>query len=145
MPNIPSNASVSCLEHRVTFFETDAMKIVHHSNYILFFELARVVWLDEWDEPYLRYFESDVHLATTKVHVEYKMSARFDDRIQIHTWLEWVRGASLRMAYSIDRGDDHLVSGWTEHAAVSSEGKIRRIPKANRERMSRATIVEPPR
>lgn len=144
MPNIPSGASVSCLEHRVTFFETDAMKIVHHSNYILFFELARVVWLDEWDEPYLRYFESDVHLATTKVHVEYKMSARFDDVIQIHVWLEWVRGASLRMAYSIDRGDDHLVSGWTEHAAVSGEGKIRRIPKANRERMSRAMIVEPP-
>lgn len=140
MPNIPDGANVSCLEHRVSFFETDAMKIVHHSNYIRYFELVRVVWLDEWDEPYRHYFENDIHLATTIVHAEYKMSARFDDVLQISTWLEWVRGASLRMAYSIDRGDDHLVSGWSEHASVSGEGKVRRIPKANRERLSKVMM-----
>jgi len=39
------------------------------------------------------------------------------------------------MAYSIDRGDDHLVSGWTEHAAVPGEGRVRRIPKENRRRL----------
>jgi acyl-CoA thioesterase FadM len=51
-----------------------------------------------------------------------------------------VRGASLRMAYSIDRGDEQLVTGWSEHASVSGEGKVRRIPKANRERLSKVMI-----
>lgn len=140
MPNIPDGAHASTLEHRVSFFETDAMQIVHHSNYIRYFELARVIWLDEWDEPYRHYFEGDIHLATTAIHADYKMSARFDDIIHVTTWLEWVRGASLRMAYSIDRGDEQLVTGWSEHASVSGKGKVRRIPKANRERLSKAMI-----
>lgn len=135
MPRIPDDATVSAVEHRVPFYETDAMRIVHHTNYIRWFELARVEWLDQWDEPYRNYYERDLHYATTKVHVEYSAPARFDDVVQIHTWLEWARGASLCMAYSIDRGADHLVSGWTEHAAVSGEGRVRRIPKANRDRL----------
>ncbi|MCP5042313.1 MAG: acyl-CoA thioesterase [bacterium] len=143
MPNIPDDAVVSVVEHRVAFFETDAMKIVHHSNYIRWFELARVEWLDEWDEPYRNLYGSDIHYATTKVNAEYHQSARFDDRVQIHTWLEWARGASLCMAYSIDRGDTHLVSGFTEHAAVSGEGKVRRIPKENRERLRQHMRREP--
>ncbi len=143
MPNIPEGAVVSRIEHRVPFYETDAMRIVHHTNYIRWFELARVEWLDQWDEPYRRYYERDLHLATTKVHVEYRQSARFDDVVQIHTWLEWSRGASLCMAYSIDRGDDHLVSGWTEHAAVSGEGRVRRIPKENRDRLTRHQLTTP--
>jgi len=55
MPSIPEQATVSRLEHRVSFFETDAPKVVHHSNYVRYFELGRVVWLDEHDEPYVRY------------------------------------------------------------------------------------------
>lgn len=140
MPSIPEQATVSRLEHRVSFFETDAMKVVHHSNYVRYFELGRVVWLDEHDEPYVRYLERDVHYATTKAHAEFHRSARFDDVLEVNTWLEWVRGASLRMAYLINLEDTLIASGWTEHAAVSGEGKIRRIPKANRERLSKLMI-----
>ena len=35
------------------------MQVVHHSNYLRYFELARVRWLDEFDEPYLQYIEQD--------------------------------------------------------------------------------------
>jgi acyl-CoA thioester hydrolase len=140
LPRIPDGATLSRLDHRVSFFETDAMQVVHHSNYVRYFELARVIWLDEHDEPYLKYFERDVHLATTKVHAEFHQSARFDDILEVNTWLEWVRGASLRMAYVINRADDLIASGWTEHAAVSGEGKVRRIPKTNRDRLSKAMV-----
>ncbi len=143
MPNIPEGATVAMIEHRVPFFETDAMRIVHHANYIRWFELARIEWLDRYDEPYKDIYERDIHYATTHVHAEYAASARFDDVVQIHTWLEWVRGASLCMAYSIDRGDDHLVSGWTEHAAVTGDGRVRRIGKENRERMKKHALATP--
>ncbi len=117
------------------------MQVVHHSNYLRYFELARILWLDEFDEPYLRYIEQDVHYATTEAHVEFHRGARFDDIIEINTWLEWVRGASLRMAYVITLTDTLIASGWTEHAAVSGEGKVRRIPKANRARLLKALIA----
>jgi acyl-CoA thioesterase FadM len=49
------------------------------------------------------------------------------------------------MAYVIHRADSLIASGWTEHAAVSGQGKIRRIPKANRERLSRVMVGDPER
>ena len=45
----PAGATTSTVRHRVPFYETDAMAIVHHANYVRYFELARVVWLDEHD------------------------------------------------------------------------------------------------
>lgn len=114
------------------------MGIVHHSNYIRFFELSRVVWLTEHDQPYTAYMESDLHFATTHASADYHQSAEFDDPLEIITWVEWVRGASLRMAYRIECRGKLLVSGATEHAAVNSDGRVRRIPFENRERIRRA-------
>ena len=124
--------NASTLLHRVAFHETDAMGIVHHSNYLRYFEEARVLWLEEHDQPYTAYMERDLHFAVTRVEVDYKKSARFDDRIEVTTWLEYVRGASLRMAYRVTCGDELLITGATQHATVDSEGRLRRIPKDRR-------------
>ena len=126
----------STLIHRVGFHETDAMGIVHHANYLKFFEDARVVWLDDHDRGYPHYMGLGLHFAVTHVEVDYRQSARFDDRLDVITWLEWVRGASLRMAYRIERDGDVLVTGATEHAAVNDDGRVRRIPKEDRQRLA---------
>ena len=117
------------------------MGVVHHANFLRHFEDARVVWLEEHDEPYTAYMDRGLHFATTRVEIDYHQSARFDDRIVVETWLEKIRGASLRMAYRITRGDEVLVSGATEHAAVDTEGRLRRIPKDRRANMK--TKLEP--
>jgi acyl-CoA thioester hydrolase len=136
----PPGAPTSTVMHRVSFYETDAMQVVHHSNYIRYFELARVVWLDEHDQSYTDYVEQGLHFATTSVRANYHFSARFDDVLSVTTWLEWVRGASLRMAYRIGCGEQLIASGWTEHVSVSTEGKVRRIPKSNRERLHSKSV-----
>ena len=127
--------NASKIVRRVAFHETDAMGVVYHANYLRHFEEARVVWLEEHDQPYTAYIDRDLHFAVTRVEIDYHKSARFDDRIEVETWLERLRGASLRMAYRITRGDELLVSGATEHAAVDSEGRLRRIPKDRRANM----------
>lgn len=126
----------SVLVHRVDFHETDAMGIVHHANYLKFFEDARVVWLDEHDLGYLHYMALGLHFAVTHVEVNYKQSARFDDRLVVTTRMDWVGGASLRMSYRIKRDDELLVTGATEHAAVNGEGRVRRIPREDRVRLA---------
>lgn len=108
------------------------MGIVHHANYLRWFEEARVLWLEEHDQPYAAYIEMDLHFAVTGVEVDYLRSARFDDRVRVATWVEAIRGASLRMAYRITREDELLVTGATEHAAVDSQGRVRRIPNERR-------------
>jgi len=123
---------VSVLRHRVPFYETDAMGVVHHSNYVRYLELARVRWLDEHDRPYGAYVAEGLHFATTRVEVDYLRPAAFDDEIEVSTWMEWVRGASLGMAYELRRGAELIARAASEHAMVDLEGRPRRIPRDRR-------------
>jgi len=135
----PAGAACSTLQHRVAFYETDAMRIVHHSNYVRYLELARVIWMDEHDRPYREYAAEGLHFATTAVELRYHRSVTFDDVLAITTWMEWVRRASLRMAYEIRRGDDLVASGTTEHAMVDLDGRPRGIPPERRAVLLRLT------
>lgn len=133
----PEAALVSVQRHRVAFYETDAMGIVHHANYVRFLELARVTWMDEHDRPYRAYVEEGLHFATTRVELDYLRSAVFDDVIEIATWMEWVRGASLKMGYEVRREAVILAVGFTEHAMVDLEGHPRRIPRERRDLLAK--------
>lgn len=126
--------------HRVPFYETDAMGIVHHANYIRYLELARVAWMDEHDRPYREYVAEGFHFATTRVEFDYKRSASFDDELHVRTWLDWVRGASLGMAYELTCGGDVVGTGSTEHALVDHEGRLRRLPAEHRDRLRALSV-----
>ena len=122
----------STVQHRVPFYETDAMGIVHHSNYVRYFELARILWMDEHDRPYREYVNEDLHFTTTAVEVAYHRGARFDDVLDIRCWMERVRPASLRIIYEVTRNGERIASGATEHAMVDASGRPRRIPRERR-------------
>ena len=145
-PPPPAGTRITVLERRVPFHETDAMGIVHHANYLHWFEEARVLWLEQHDQPYTRYIEADIHLAVTRVELEYHRSARFDDRVEVATWVEVIRGASLRMGYRVTRRgepEEVLVTGATEHAAVDGQGRVRRLPKERRLNMQAKLGMRP--
>jgi acyl-CoA thioester hydrolase len=139
----PDGAVTITLEHRVGFYETDGMGIVHHSNYLRFCENARVSWLESHDKSYPEWIAMGLHFAVTHVHLDYKQPARFDDFLAVTTWLEWVRGASLAMAYRIECDGVLLVTGRTEHASINDGGRVRRIPKEDRERLGRLALLRP--
>lgn len=124
------------IRHRVPFYETDAMGIVHHANYVRYLELARIAWMDEHDRPYREYVRDGLHFSTTRVDLRYVRSAGFDDLLDVTTWLEWVGGASLCMAYAIDRDGTRIAEGSTEHAMVDTAGRPRRIPAERRAGLS---------
>ena len=132
----PAGAAATTLRHRVAFYETDAMGVVHHSNYVRYLELARVRWMDEHHKPYTEYVSADLHFAVTRVEIDYHRPARFDDEVAATVWLEWLRGASLRMAYELTGPDGVLVTAATEHAVVDAEGRVRRIPRPDRVAMT---------
>lgn len=131
-------AKSSTVQHRVPFYETDAMGIVHHSNYVRYLELARIRWLDEHDQPYRDYIAQGFHYATTHVAVDYHRAAAYDDLLEVEVWLEELRGASLRMAYRLRCGDRLIASAATEHALVDEAGRPRRIPAPRREKLASA-------
>jgi acyl-CoA thioester hydrolase len=126
----------SSYRHRVPFYETDAMGIVHHANYVRYLEIARIAWMDEHDRPYREYIADGLHFSTTRVDLHYLRSASFDDVLEVSTWIEWVGGASLCMAYEIDRAGERIAAGITEHAMVDGTGRPRRIPAERRAHLS---------
>ena len=124
---------MTTVRHAVPFYETDAMGIVHHSNHVRYFELARIGFLEQHDLPYEQYVASGMHFATTRVEVDYHRPARFADVVEITTWAETVRRASLRMSYVLRVAGEVIATGVTEHAAVDANGKVRRLPVERRE------------
>jgi acyl-CoA thioester hydrolase len=135
----------STFRHRVPFYETDAMGIVHHANYVRYLELARIAWMDEHDRPYREYIADGLHFSTTRVDLHYVRPATFDDVLEITTWLDWVAGASLGMAYAIAREGERVAHGITEHAMVDGTGRPRRIPPERRQRLSALAADPAPR
>jgi acyl-CoA thioester hydrolase len=138
----PKGTAVSCVLHRVPFYETDAMGVVHHSNFVRYLELARIAWLSEHDRPYTEYVAQGLHFATTRVEVDYLSAVRFDDVVEVCTWADRVGGASLRMGYTLRAGGRLVATAVTEHAAVDGEGRVRRIPPERRAAL-RALAADP--
>lgn len=114
----------------VRFAETDAMGIVHHSNHLIWFEAARVAWLDALAMPYAQMAAAGHHFAVIDVHVRYRSAARFGDIVQVTAWLDELRSRQLAFSYQITRlGEPEiLVEGRTEHVCVDLAGKTTSIP-----------------
>jgi acyl-CoA thioester hydrolase len=128
----PAGARTSTITYRVPFYDTDAMRVVHHARYVHYLELARIAFLDEHDRPYREYVAEGLHYAVTGVEIDYQMAARFDDRLEVTCWLDWLKRVSLSIGYVIRRGQDLIATATTQHAMVSDEGKLTPIPPARR-------------
>lgn len=121
--------------HTVAFYETDAMGIVHHSNYVRYLELARVQFMAQYDRPYLEYVARGYHMPVTRVAVSYKKACRFADAIDITCWLAWARHASLGFAYRLTVAGQLACTGESDHAMIDQEGRPQRLPPDMRERL----------
>jgi acyl-CoA thioester hydrolase len=129
----PPGSATSAVAYRVPFYDTDAMRIVHHANFVRYLELARVRFLEEHLQPYTAFLAQGLHFAVTRCEVEFLSPARFDDALEIRCWLAWARGASLGIGYRVERAGTLLATAATEHALVDDAGHPTRIPAAQRE------------
>jgi acyl-CoA thioester hydrolase len=107
-------------EVKVRFAETDAQGIVHNSNYFIWFEVARVEYLERFAGGYQRLRDLGVEALVLETHVRYLQPARFDDRLVVHARCLDVRGARFRYEYAIERNGELLADGWTAHATVDA-------------------------
>jgi acyl-CoA thioester hydrolase len=126
------------VDHRVGFYETDAMGIMHHANYLHVLERARVAWLDEHDVPYRDYVARDLHFAVRRADVRYRRPVRFDERIETLVWVDQVGGASLTIGYELRCAGELVATAVTEHALVDGGGNPVRIPEERRRELRAA-------
>jgi acyl-CoA thioester hydrolase len=105
---------------KVRFAETDAQGIVHNSNYVVWFEIARVDYLERYAGGYQRLRDLGTEAVVLETHVRYLEPARFDERLRIHARCLDVRGARFRFEYAVERAGTVIADGWTAHATVDA-------------------------
>jgi acyl-CoA thioester hydrolase len=110
----------STTEIRARFAETDAQGIVHNSVYLVWFELARVEYLERFAGGYPALRDRGVEAIVTESHVHYREPARFDDRLVVRTSCNDVRGARFRFVYEVERHGTRIADGETAHACLDA-------------------------
>lgn len=86
---------------RVRYKETDQMGIVHHSNYIVYYEAARVEALRAWGLPYDEMEKSGIISPILEVGCKYHLPAYFDELLTVRVILEEVPTVRLKVRYEI--------------------------------------------
>ncbi|HKN64608.1 MAG TPA: thioesterase family protein [Gaiellaceae bacterium] len=105
---------------RVRFADTDAQGVAHNSAYVVWFEVARVEYLRECAGGYQALRDQGIEALVLESFCRYRIPARFDDELVVHTRCVGPRGARFRYEYAIVRGDELLADGFTEHACVDA-------------------------
>ena len=122
---------VHTVRHKVNFYDTDAMAVVHHSNYIRWFEIGRVEFLRAAGITLNQLMADGYVFPITEVSAKYVASAYFDDELLVETTPEALTKAKMVFTYRILRASDNdlLVEGRTQNVFTSKEtGKITRLP-----------------
>lgn len=129
------------VSHHVNFYDTDAMAVVHHSNYIRWFEIGRVEYLRSIGITLGEMMDDGFVFPITEVSAAYHSPAAFDDDLLIETTATALTKAKMAFDYRITRKTDGklLVTGHTQNVFTSREtGKITRLTPKYYEKLEAA-------
>lgn len=93
----------------VRYYETDQMGIVHHSNYVRYFECGRTAMLKEVGLPIEKIEEAGVMLPVVSVECRYRTPAKLGDTLRIVTAVDEVPRAKLVIRNEVYNQQGHLV------------------------------------
>jgi len=110
---------------KANYYETDQMGIIHHSNYIRWFEEARVYFLEQIDFGYQKVNELGIDFALLDVYCEYKSMVRFGDVVNIHLSLSELTEMRLTIDYKItsEKTGEVCTLGKTRHFFYNNKKK----------------------
>jgi acyl-CoA thioester hydrolase len=116
------------IEVRVRYQETDAMGVLHHANYLTYFEMGRIELLRACGLSYREMEESGLLMVVVKVECKYQRPAKYDDLLRLRTIVTRVTAAKVEHSYELYRGEELLAQGASVLACVDRSGMVQRIP-----------------
>lgn len=106
----------------VRYQETDQMGVVYHANYLIWFEIGRTTFLNEFGIDYIGMEEQNIVSPVTDAQMSFKKPIRYGEKVTIDTWLEKYDGLRTVYGYAIKNSASELaVSGTTEHVIVRKD------------------------
>ncbi|SCW57561.1 acyl-CoA thioester hydrolase [Ruminococcaceae bacterium YRB3002] len=129
-------AHVTFYEHQVQYYETDQMAIAHHSNYIRWFEEARIRFFEELGLGYKQSEAEGIISPVVSVEANYKSMSRFYDIVVIRVSMTDYTGVRCALKYEIrDKETGELrCTGRSKHCFIDPNGKVLSIKRVSPER-----------
>ena len=111
--------------HRVVYYETDQMGIVHHSNYIRWFEEARDAYVRDRGVDYGQIEARGILMPVTDLRCDYKSAAKYWDLAATTVRVLSFNGVRLRYAYEIRNAETGalIVTGETGHCFIDAKSR----------------------
>ena len=85
---------------KANYYEIDQMGIVHHSNYIRWFEEARIELMDQLGLPYKTMEEAQVLIPVLGVDCAYKHPIRFGETIVLELRADGHQGGTTQHCFT---------------------------------------------
>ena len=123
-------------EIRVRYAETDQMGIVHHANYLAWFEAGRSELCRDRGFSYKAMEKEEKSLlVVAESYCRYKSPAYYDDLLLVRTQVAEIRSRSIRFIYEIVRPADNtlIAEGETLHLVTDEDKRVRIIPEIYKE------------
>lgn len=112
--------------YRVTWSDTDAAQVIHHSNYFRLFERAEEEFYEHLGFSFNYIIERGLWLPRIEVFCQYKTPARFGDILEISLSVKEVKQKTVKYGFVVKKKDtdDLVAEGYV--VAVAADKKIRK-------------------
>jgi acyl-CoA thioester hydrolase len=102
--------------------------LLHHANYLVYFEQARTELLRDKGATYKDMEDRGYLLVLTRVEVRYRKPARYDDVLTIRTFVERVTFVRIDHRYEVLCDGQLLAEGSSTLACVDRDGRPQALP-----------------
>jgi acyl-CoA thioester hydrolase len=120
--------TVHDVEIRVRYQETDSMGLVHHSNYLTYFEIGRTELMRANGVSYHEFEQQGMFMVVVRMNLRYHKPARYDDLLRLRTITKRISFAKIEHLYELWRGDELLTEAHSVLACVDRAGEVQRVP-----------------
>ena len=118
------------LDIDVRYSETDQMSFVYHGNYVKYFEMGRISWLNKLGFSYKKMEDDGILLPVVDLKINFKQSAKFDDKLTLITKLVKLPSYMIEFNYEIFKDGNIITMGYTKLIFLNSKtNKPMRCPK----------------
>jgi len=118
-------------EHRVLYAETDQMGAVYNAHFLTYFEIGRTEYLRRRGIAYRELETRGVYLVVVEAHCRYQRPARYDDVLEIQTWVGRLRPTRIDFRHRVLRQSDgtRIAEGHMVLACIDADRKPRPLPR----------------
>jgi len=109
---------------KTRYKETDQMGFVHHSNYLNYFEMARIEWLSRIGFSYADMELQGIVMPVVSAKINFISPAYFDNSLKIELTIHDIPQSTIKIYYSIlNEIEKELANGSTTLAFLKVKTK----------------------